>query len=760
MLGAAHGSLSQGWGRQRLTRWAASLTGLPGGPGSPCREMGVISSPCPSSPLPPHWNPALPSPSPPGGQPVLELPVAREETSGGWQCLGMHTWGMAAPHSQGAGSTAPQPLPRLTSLPDGPGRPGAPTSPWRRGGRGRCQGHPPTPCQGRCSRAGQALPQRGCSCLSPPTFSPSGPGTPRSPCRVKQRRVSGSLPPSMPHCPCPTCCPRALQGLAPNPIRDHWALTATTRHSHHRATGTPGPADAAEWHGPALAPSHLLAHLSQLARCPTVSLAQEEDGVSRTRGGQHGSWHSTQTPFLLAEGKVRASLWSPHHSPSCPAPPAVPEGPAKEDGEDVTSGVAGQTPMLAGAGTLWGTSGLGSPVTLAPAHLTFSRETYPISWVPRMARRPWETFFAITLGIRKGDSHAHEMGMPMRWGWASPLESSAGSGPRAEHPHRPLTFSPFRPGGPEGPRGPGSPGRPYKKAQLSPGDTRLPQPHSPLLSLLARGPDSPLGQAPLEVLPHPQVRGDPAETGVSSCVTAPEGSVLPSTLGGLRCPQAPKGPLSRRAEEPGKHGATHPLPSVTLLPLQGQKKADKGRSGLFARLLKWKGRTCWTEPIVSGIRAHACHVPLHTAQRQQQLMHVYVSVGTAHEWDQEHCTGEQLQAAGCPSVCLSTCPPSCPRAAPVGHVPSQTLLKVPVAPWVQAVQGGLDHQMVPVGRGSQGGQGCPGGQRCSINWGCSTGWGCWQRPPSIATPIPTGVPGSPFRPGSPCPPSMITLGSP
>lgn len=56
-------------------------------------------------------------------------------------------------------------------------------------------------------------------------------------------------------------------------------------------------------------------------------------------------------------------------------------------------------------------SGLGSPARPAPACLTFSWKTHPVSWVPGAARRPWETFFAVTLGIRKGDSHAHEMGM-------------------------------------------------------------------------------------------------------------------------------------------------------------------------------------------------------------------------------------------------------------------------------------------------------------------------------------------------------------
>lgn len=88
---AAQGSLSLSWGRQSWTGWAASLTGLPGGPGSPYREMGVIVCPFPSSTLPPHQHSFLPSPSPPGGRLVLELPAVREETSRGWQCQGTHT---------------------------------------------------------------------------------------------------------------------------------------------------------------------------------------------------------------------------------------------------------------------------------------------------------------------------------------------------------------------------------------------------------------------------------------------------------------------------------------------------------------------------------------------------------------------------------------------------------------------------------------------------------------------------------------------
>lgn len=124
MLHAAHSSLSWGWACQ-----AASLTGLPGGPGSPCGEMDIIASPFPRSSLSPCWGPSLPSPSPLGAQLVLELPVAREEMLGGGSAWGGTPGTWQPHHSQGARSTALWPLPQLTSLPDGPGRPGAPASP-------------------------------------------------------------------------------------------------------------------------------------------------------------------------------------------------------------------------------------------------------------------------------------------------------------------------------------------------------------------------------------------------------------------------------------------------------------------------------------------------------------------------------------------------------------------------------------------------------------------------------------------------------
>lgn len=215
--------------------------------------------------------------------------------------------GHDSPRSRGARSTAPQPLLQLTSLPDGPARPGAPASPWRRGGRGRCQEHLPTLCQGGCSRAGQG---RHCPSVATATPAhlpsrPQGPACHGPPAEQSRGGFQGAFLPPHHTAPAPRTAPEPFRAW---PIRDHWALTATPRHSHHGAAGTPGPADAAEWCGPAAVPSHLLAHLSQLARCPAVSLAQKEDGVrsSRTRGGQHRSWHSTQTPFLPNEGKARA----------------------------------------------------------------------------------------------------------------------------------------------------------------------------------------------------------------------------------------------------------------------------------------------------------------------------------------------------------------------------------------------------------------------------------------------------------------------
>lgn len=238
MLGAAHRSLSHGWGRERWTHRGHHLPACRAVPDHPAeRETGVIAGPLLGSLPPAHQHPASPSPSPRGGRPVLELPVARGDLRG-LQCLGMHTRGMATPCSWSAGSAAQWPLPRLTSLPDGPGRPGAPASPCRREGRGRCQGHPPTPCQGSCSRAGHASPWVGHCHPSPPTFSPSGPGTPRSPCRAKQRRVSRSLPPSTPQYtlpqsplePSPESHPRPL-GSDSNPCaQPPWGCRDTRTH--------------------------------------------------------------------------------------------------------------------------------------------------------------------------------------------------------------------------------------------------------------------------------------------------------------------------------------------------------------------------------------------------------------------------------------------------------------------------------------------------------------------------------------------------
>lgn len=149
----------------------------------------------------------------------------------------------------------------------------------------------------------------------------------------------------------------------------------------------------------------------------------------------------------------------------------------------------------------------------------------------------------------------------------------------------------------------------------------------------------------------------------------------------------------RGARETQSHSPSplgHPSP-----PAKAKKNVGKDRSGLFPCPLKWRAGTCGTEPIISGIRAHVCHVPLHTAQHQQQLMCVYVCMGTAHECDQDHCTGEQLQAAGCPSIHLSTCPP----AVPVQHQGAHTFTNSPGGP------GG------PMGPSGPGGPGSPNGPR-------------------------------------------------
>lgn len=145
------------------------------------------------------------------------------------------------------------------------------------------------------------------------------------------------------------------------------------------------------------------------------------------------------------KGKVGASLRPLHHSPSCPAPLAVPGDPAKEDGADVTSAMAEHTHRSR------------SPLRTAPAPYPLS-ENSPGLLGPRDVRVAQGNLHCHRPGDQERDSHAREMGMG----------SSTGSAP-LEHPHHPLTFSPFRPGGPAGPRGPGSPGRPCKRAQLSPG---------------------------------------------------------------------------------------------------------------------------------------------------------------------------------------------------------------------------------------------------------------------------------------------------
>lgn len=107
---------------------------------------------------------------------------------------------------------------------------------------------------------------------------------------------------------------------------------------------------------------------------------------SSTFGGHPGCWHRSQNPFLPAKGMVRVSLQSLCHSPSCPAPPVVPEDPAEENGDVVTFGVTRQMPRLSKAGALKCAFGAWLLAWPAPACLTFSQETHPVSWVSGAAR--------------------------------------------------------------------------------------------------------------------------------------------------------------------------------------------------------------------------------------------------------------------------------------------------------------------------------------------------------------------------------------
>lgn len=309
MLGTAHGSLSRGWGRQRWTRWAASLTGLPGGPGSPCRKTGVTASPFPNRPLPPHWDPTLPSPSPLGGQPVLELPVARLETSGGRQCLGTCTQGMAAP-----GSTAPHRIPCLTSLPDGPGCPGAPVSPCRRRGRGRCVGFlPGWLLQGRIDITAP--------CTAAPAHLPSHPlglahhGLPAEQSKEGFREPS-SLYITLPH---RIHYPRALHHSVLSPIQDHWVVTAIPRHSH-RVSVTPGLASAGLlWH-----------HLTFSPVSPSSPGAPRSPWYRKSKGSEAaGPLEDNPEPFSPCQRHGRSVSLVLAPLTFLPCSPGGPRGPCK-----------------------------------------------------------------------------------------------------------------------------------------------------------------------------------------------------------------------------------------------------------------------------------------------------------------------------------------------------------------------------------------------------------------------------------------------
>lgn len=102
-------------------------------------------------------------------------------------------------------------------------------------------------------------------------------------------------------------------------------------------------------------------------------------------------------------------------------------------------------------------------------------------------------------------------------------------------------------------------------------------------------------------------------------------------------------------------------------------KGKKTKSGQFWAVpmpsLNRRG-TCWVEPIISGIRVCACHVPLPTLPSASSSSGTCLCVqaqlvgGTAHEQGQQESAGEQLQAAGCSPIHLPTHPPSNPHAAP------------------------------------------------------------------------------------------------
>lgn len=309
-----------------LTGWPGS----PGAPGSPWGDTAVSASPLPTAPGPPGslLRPHLLAPR--SCWPRSSL-VRRGELRG-----------VAAPgHGHPAVLRAAPPPSMLTSLPDGPGRPGAPTSPWRRGkrGRGRCRGlHLPRRAGSTPAPSPQPLPSR-----------PRGPAHHGPPAeRSRGASQAAFLPPhTLPQAP------RMRQGavLIPNPTARPLAVT-------------PGP------RGPQRPPRQAAPSPTSPSR-PSLPARPAPRGLPGTEDGV-GGWQDPQgvarvlaqplSPFSPPKGAGGCghTAGAPsQHSPSCPAPRAVPTGPA-EEGRDVTSrGGSASPPTLPCPGTL--TRSPGSP---------------------------------------------------------------------------------------------------------------------------------------------------------------------------------------------------------------------------------------------------------------------------------------------------------------------------------------------------------------------------------------------------------------
>lgn len=112
--------------------------------------------------------------------------------------------------------------------------------------------------------------------------------------------------------------------------------------------------------------------------------------------------------------------------------------------------------------------------------------------------------------------------------------------------------------------------------------------------------------------------------------------------------------------------------------------------------------------------------------------------------------GKQLQGASCPSI-------------PTQHQLKRTFTESPGGPGSPIGPrgpGGPGSPNGPRGPGLPGGPVLPWKKEMLYEYGMLHGQRVLVDTPSMHSPIYTGVPGSPFRPGNPCPPSTITLGSP